>query len=79
MIDNTDKSQLIYLNHFVKCGTTRDVQQMFDETHCDALVLGCTELSLAQDREPVTDKPMIDSQSILVDRSLELALKAQKG
>lgn len=31
MIDNTDKSQLIYLNHFVKCGTTRDVQQMFDE------------------------------------------------
>ncbi len=55
------------------------VQQMFDETHCDALVLGCTELSLAQDREPVTDKPMVDSQSILVDRSLELALKYQKG
>lgn len=55
------------------------VQQMFDETDCDALVLGCTELSLAQDREPVTDKPMIDSQSILVDRSLALALKQQKG
>lgn len=54
------------------------VQQIFDETGCDALVLGCTELSLAQDREPVTDKPMIDSQSILVDRSLELALKTQK-
>ncbi|MTV82551.1 aspartate/glutamate racemase family protein [Secundilactobacillus folii] len=54
------------------------VQQMFDETHCDALVLGCTELSLAQDREPVADKPIIDSQSILVDRTLELALKQQK-
>lgn len=55
------------------------VQQMFDETHCDALVLGCTELSLAQDREPVRDKPVIDSQSVLVDRSLEMALKLQKN
>lgn len=55
------------------------VKQMFDETNCDALVLGCTELSLAQDREPVQDHPMIDSQSILVDRTLELGLKYQKG
>lgn len=31
MIDNTDKSQFIYLNNFVKCDTTRNVQQMFDE------------------------------------------------
>lgn len=55
------------------------VDQMFEETNCDALVLGCTELSLAQDREPVTDKPVIDSQSIIVDKSLELALKEQKA
>ncbi|MGO2723294.1 MAG: hypothetical protein ACTIAG_06135 [Lactobacillus sp.] len=31
MIDNTAKSQFGYLNQFVKCDTTRDVQRIFDE------------------------------------------------
>ncbi len=55
------------------------VQEMFDTFDVDAVVLGCTELSLAQEREPITDLPIIDSQSILVDHSLTLALKQQKG
>ena len=42
-------------------------------------ILGCTELSLAQEREPITDLPIIDSQSVLVDKTLELALKTQKN
>ncbi|MFT9001590.1 hypothetical protein, partial [Liquorilactobacillus satsumensis] len=31
MIDNTDKSQFVYLNKFVSCDTTRDIQQRFDK------------------------------------------------
>lgn len=53
------------------------VQQMFDESGADVVILGCTELSLAQEREPITDLPIVDAQSVLVDRSLALALKTQ--
>lgn len=31
MIDNTDKSQFVYLNHFIKCDTTNEVQYLFDK------------------------------------------------
>lgn len=54
------------------------VRDMFEQFNVDAVVLGCTELSLAQEREPISDMPIIDSQSILVDRTLALALKQQK-
>lgn len=54
------------------------VQQMFDEMNCDVVILGCTELSLAQEREPIEGLNIIDAQSVLVDRTLELALKEQK-
>ena len=42
------------------------------------VILGCTELSLAQEREPITDLPLVDSQSTLVDRTIEWADKTQK-
>ena len=31
MIDNTDKTQFAYLTNFMKCDTTRDIQQLFDK------------------------------------------------
>ncbi|MDE7512265.1 hypothetical protein [Pediococcus pentosaceus] len=31
MIDNTAKSQFAYLNHFIKCDTTREIQYLFDK------------------------------------------------
>lgn len=55
------------------------VEDMVKDEKCDAVILGCTELSLAQEREPITDLPIIDSQSVLVDKTLELALKTQKN
>ncbi|NLR09894.1 MULTISPECIES: aspartate/glutamate racemase family protein [Lactobacillaceae] len=55
------------------------VKDMVTQQHADVVILGCTELSLAQEREPETEFPTIDGQSILVDRTLELALKMQKG
>jgi len=51
------------------------IREMMMEQHADVVILGCTELSLAQEREPETTFPTADSQSILVDRTLELALK----
>lgn len=54
------------------------VRQMVEDRHADVVILGCTELSLANEREPETTYPVADSQSILVDRTLERALKQQK-
>lgn len=50
------------------------IQEMIQEQKADVVILGCTELSLAQEREPETTYPVADSQSILVDRTLEKAL-----
>ncbi|NLR32800.1 aspartate/glutamate racemase family protein [Levilactobacillus tujiorum] len=74
---------LIY--HSIKENNTVDaelyhriIRQMIDEQHADVVILGCTELSLAQEREPETTLPTVDSQSVLVDRTLELALKQRQ-
>ncbi len=47
------------------------------ELGADVVILGCTELSLANFREPETEFPVMDSQSVLVDHTLELAMKLQ--
>ncbi|KRK36863.1 aspartate/glutamate racemase family protein [Levilactobacillus parabrevis] len=57
----------------------RIIREMMTEQHADVVILGCTELSLAQEREPETTFPTADSQSILVDRTLELALKMREA
>lgn len=51
---------------------------MIAQEQCDAIILGCTELSLAQEWAPDHDFPVVDSQSVLVDRSIELALKLRE-
>lgn len=51
------------------------LHEMVTERAADVVILGCTELSLAQEREPETTLPLVDGQSVLVDRTLELALK----
>ncbi len=55
------------------------LRQMFEEKNCDTVVLGCTELSLAQDREPYKKHPVTDAQSILVDKTIELAQQIRAG
>lgn len=66
-------------NHVDAALYHRILQEMVTEQHADLVILGCTELSLAQEREPETEIPTIDGQSVLVDRTLEMALKEQKG
>ncbi|GEO73906.1 aspartate racemase [Levilactobacillus namurensis DSM 19117] len=56
----------------------RIVQEMIEDQRADVVILGCTELSLAQEREPETKYPVADSQSVLVDRTLELATKLRQ-
>jgi aspartate racemase len=45
---------------------------MRDQFGAEAIVLGCTELSLANDVAPQPDFELIDPQSIIVDKSLLL-------
>lgn len=40
---------------------------------CDALVLGCTELSVLNETFPLPQLPLIDAQAVLVERSVALA------
>lgn len=54
------------------------VRKMIEEQHCDVVILGCTELSYAEEMNPETKYPVADSQSIIVDRSLEKALELRK-
>lgn len=56
----------------------RIIREMIEEQNADVVILGCTELSLAQEREPETKLPIVDGQSVLVDRTLELALKLRE-
>lgn len=51
----------------------RDIlRRMRDEFGAEVIVLGCTELSLANDLAPQPDFNLIDPQSIIVDKSLML-------
>lgn len=40
---------------------------------CDAVILGCTELSVLNDAFPHDDWPLIDAQSVVVDETIRLA------
>lgn len=54
------------------------VRKMIEEQHCDIVILGCTELSFAEEMDPETKYPVADSQSIIVDRSIEKALQLRQ-
>jgi aspartate racemase len=53
------------------------LSEMYNEMKCDVIILGCTELSVAQERTNQKTYPVIDAQSVLVDRSITLALKSR--
>lgn len=55
------------------------LQKMHDDYGCHVILLGCTELSLAQEKAPDHPYNVIDPQSILADVSIELALKIRNG
>lgn len=54
------------------------VQTMIEDMGADIVVLGCTELSYAEEMNPETEYPVADSQSIIVDRTIDLAKKQKQ-
>ena len=45
----------------------------------DVVILGCTELSYAEEMDPETEFPVVDSQSTIIDRTIELAKRQKLG
>lgn len=82
IVDMTE--DLIY--HDIKEGGRSDgkkyhelVRRMIEEEGADIVILGCTELSYAEEMNPETEYPVADSQSIIVDRSLKKGLALRKN
>lgn len=48
------------------------LREMHDDFGCNVIVLGCTELSLAQEKAPAHPYHVIDAQSIIADKTLGL-------
>lgn len=55
------------------------LRKMHDDYGCNVVLLGCTELSLAQEKAPDHPYHVIDPQSILADVTIELALQIRAG
>ena len=55
------------------------LRKMHEEYGCEVILLGCTELSLAQEQAPDHPYHVLDPQSILADVSIELALQIRNG
>lgn len=55
------------------------LKRMHDVYGCNVILLGCTELSLAQEKAPDHPYHTIDPQSIIADVTIKLALEIRKG
>jgi len=55
------------------------LKRMHDEFKCDVIVLGCTELSYAQEKAPDHPYNIIDAQSIIADKTIELETKMRNN
>ncbi|KRM67913.1 aspartate racemase [Apilactobacillus ozensis DSM 23829 = JCM 17196] len=49
------------------------LDEMTNELDSDVVILGCTELSVAQERAGNHDFNVVDAQSVLVDKTIEMA------
>lgn len=49
------------------------VKKMFEEQKTDIVILGCTELSYADEISPETNYPIIDAQAVIVDKTIKLS------
>lgn len=49
------------------------------ENSCDALILGCTELSVLNEAFPLPDIPFIDAQEVLVQETVKRAKQLRKS
>ena len=54
------------------------LEEVTHKIGCEKAVLGCTELSLMEEFTENNPYPVVDAQSILVDRTIEKALNLSK-
>lgn len=47
------------------------VKTSIEDSKCDQVILGCTELSLMQDKYPIVNYPVVDAQQVLVQNVLK--------
>ncbi|CAH0417854.1 aspartate/glutamate racemase family protein [Periweissella ghanensis] len=50
------------------------INRLLIDAHCDYVILGCTELSVAQAREPYPSEFVIDAQAVLAQTAVTRAL-----
>lgn len=77
-------NELIYTNIKEKGVVDKELYHkilklMHDKYDCNVVLLGCTELSLAQEQAPDHPYKVIDPQSIMADVSIEIAQNIRKG
>lgn len=66
-------------NDFINLPLYEEIlQEVYEKAGCNHAVLGCTELSLVQEYAKENPYPVIDAQSIIVDRTIELAKEYRK-
>ncbi|WP_413627199.1 amino acid racemase [Fructilactobacillus vespulae] len=53
------------------------LDQMVNDLNCDVVILGCTEISVAEERAGSADYPVIDAQIELVNETIRLAKASQ--
>ncbi|WP_268912915.1 aspartate/glutamate racemase family protein [Lentilactobacillus sp. SPB1-3] len=53
------------------------LSEMVDELDSDVVILGCTELSVAEERAGDHDYPVLDAQTVLAEKTIEYARKNQ--
>lgn len=63
--------------NFVDGELFHDLIREMIQLGAEVVILGCTELSLANYRNPSVNLPIVDSQSILVDRTIQIAEQLQ--
>ena len=78
--DETNNKVMDLIYNKVKKGIKVDKQEFYDvldeyfDNHCDALIMGCTELSvIVRDNDLYFDNRIIDSLKVLVDKTIYLA------
>ncbi len=65
-------------NNFLNQSLYVEILKDAVDAGCKQIILGCTELSLMEASFGQHDYPVIDAQSVLVDRTIERALALQK-
>lgn len=55
------------------------INYMLNNMNCDYIILGCTELSVAQERQPYNSSKIIDAQAVLAEAAIDYSQLLDKS